>query len=262
MKVSQSPNTFNAKRIVDELLKPPHFSVFQLPLTNAFSPEIFDGFKKLLSEDSEYQKLWTVHMPESIKPDHGFIPPKGEGYDKKYFYHHSFDITNLLKERNVNTESYNNWLLKCDVFLFIFSCFGSQIIDELHRRKHLKDFNLPNLFEKTSLLHKMRLVKYLHQSNGKKNETLASDHYDQSAITFQWAQSHPGLFLGKRDQNPISYHGNTCDVVVFLGRKLAEATNDVLYKMPHYVDAPDYLDEDRYAGICFIHTSNKIKEHK
>ena len=140
--------------------------------------------------------------------------------------------------------------------------FGQQIIDEFHRRPEFKKFNFPKFFEEGYLLHKIRLLKYLYEVDGVKNEILAQDHYDQSAITFQWKQSHPGLYLGKRGENPIPITGGCYDVTVFLGRKLAEATDGLLYKMPHYVDSPADLNEDRYAGICFIHTSHKIVEYK
>lgn len=63
------------------------YAVFTLPELTAYIELIFSDFKQLLTEPEEVKEQWKFFVPElTRKPDRGLIPPKGEGFDLKWFF--------------------------------------------------------------------------------------------------------------------------------------------------------------------------------
>jgi isopenicillin N synthase-like dioxygenase len=87
---------------------------------------------------------------------------------------------------------------------------------------------------------------------------MASLHTDQSLLTTQWFESHPGLVVTDYHGNKIEYNYKPGKVIVFWGKKALVATKNTLRPLDHYVDSR--AQENRNSGIYFVHTQHESVE--
>ena len=225
-----------------------------------FSNKILGPFHVFVEEDVEYKSQWTFHKPGSLMPDHGYVPPKGEGYDHKNFFHYSYDLPELLAERGVQVNHfYKKWLADQKAFSDIIINFMADMIVEFAERKQWKSVNLLERFYNAKLMHKMRLLDYFCKVDGKENKVLAKAHKDQSFLTFHWFQSHGGLMLGKEGKS-IPYTCEAGDMLIFFGRKAEESSGGLVKALPHYALAEHGLDTNRKVAVFFGHIDWPLKE--
>lgn len=238
------------------------YAIFDIDLIDHRPKSIVEGFKKLLEQNQEIRKKWEFFLPEfSKKPDHGLVPPKGDDHDEKWVLMVRASLRNMLMERFTKEER-EKYELFLDVFLCETEMVHYLLIDHLMSIAASLDELMPGYAIKEKLenqytidhLHCTRIVKYIYNPNAAPSDPMASLHTDQSLLTMQWYQSHPGLVLRDFNNNEIHYKYKPGRVIVFWGKKAIPVLGGKINPVEHWVDSR--AGEDRYAAILFAHTTD------
>lgn len=237
------------------------YAVFQMPALRLHINDVFQMFKQLFGEDDAFKEKWKFFFPElSKKPDHGLIPPKGDGFDAKWFLHFRKGLPSMLLDRlnQSEYERYESMLEQIAAVKDLLHAKTTFILKEVDAT--LKTTLAQQVATTNEELHVIRLLNYLYQAGtaASENTHMAQGHIDQSAITLQWYQSHPGLVLVDYHGNKVPYNYEPGKVICFWGDKVERATDEKLKAVKHWVDAR--AQEDRQAGIYFVHTAHPSVE--
>lgn len=233
------------------------YAIFDLPFILHRPASIMNGFKQLLAEDEQVKEKWKFFLPEvTKKPDHGLIPPKGAQYDQKWFLMYRQSLPEMLKERFSN-----EYLIKYLVFFLELQMVQEYLLNCAYEIAQAIDQKMPGYavfdqLKNPSLneTHVTRLVEYIYKPDTPISEPMASLHTDQSFLTMQWFQSHPGLILRDYHGNEIKYEYSQGRVIIFFGKKAIPVFSSLLKPVEHWVDSRAL--ENRYSGILFIHTAH------
>ena len=263
--VAREEPTIDYKHIVAHLLH--HgYATFMLPQLSSYIDPIFQDYKKFLSTDIEFRKKWSIHMPSTKLADHGYVPPKGEGYDPKHTFqwrtqlkHMLFDLQPGELEARESLLSREEFARYEDWFAYLGDIFKTmkrvmlEMCQEIDRQ--VPGINLYNQLRKPELIqnHVIRLLEYVYDPS-RKGEALASKHTDQGAMTFQWYESDPGLVVIDKEGTDVPYDYEPGKVVAFFGKKIVPATNGLLLPTEHYVNSN--AQTNRNSGIFFMHTDH------
>jgi hypothetical protein len=195
------------------------------------------------------------------KPDHGLIPPKGEGYDQKWIFHSRADLRDMLTNGRLNYMEYGPYdglIANLEFVQEKLLGYAGLIFEEID--KQIPGHHLLNQItdSATKNMHVMRLVEYIYQADAPVTNCMASAHTDQACFTAQWFESHSGLVLRDYNGNLVEYQYAPGKVIFFFGKKIEPATNGLLKPVEHWVDSR--AKENRNAAIFFIHTPHKSVE--
>ena len=248
------------------------YATFMLPQIIPYIGPIFEEYKRFLATPPEFRKKWTIHLPVSKKADHGYSPPKGEGFDPKHIFQYRTDLKRMLLELQPGEldvreqlltlkefEEYEDWLHNLGEVSRIMRKVMLEIAKELDRQ--LPGYDLFGQLKRPELIPRnlIRLIEYEYDP-ARKGEPLASLHTDQSAVTGQWYESEDGLVIIDCNGNEIRYDYVLGLVTVFFGKKISSATNGLLLPTKHYVDS--IAKTNRNSGIYFMHTDHPSVELK
>ena len=263
--VAREEPTVDYKHVVAHLLE--HgYATFMLPSVASYIDPIFEGYKKFLSTDAGFRKKWTIWVPPTKKADHGYVPPKGEGYDPKHVFQWRTQLKHMLfevqagekdvRERLLTREEfapYEDWFEYLGEIFKIMKRTMLEIAKEIDRQR--PGFDLFGQLKKPELIqnHVIRLLEYLYDLS-RKGEPLASLHTDQGLLTFQWFESHSGLIVIDKNGTRVRYDYEPGKIIVFFGKKIEPATNGSLLPTEHYVDSD--AETNRNSGIFFMHSDH------
>lgn len=229
------------------------YVIFDMPALRLHIQDVLNSFKQLLAESPEYKEQWKFFLPElTKKPDHGLIPPKGEGFDLKWFFHFRKGFQSMLLSRLTYDEykRYETFFEQLEVIQALLHLQALPILRAIDEQLTIK--LTEQVLETNEETHVVRLLEYIYQSNKPDTDPMASLHTDQSFLTMQWYQSHPGLILRDYHDNLVEYQYEPGKVLCFFGKKSEPASEGKLIPVEHWVDSRAH--ENRYAGIYFIHT--------
>lgn len=239
------------------------YGIFAAPakVTDYIAP-IFRDLKKLIAEDDDFKKKWEIHVAINgqlpKKPDRGLVHPKGDGFDKKWTFMYCDELKTWLYQRFALDEikDYFEFLGNLSQTMLFLEHQSYQILREVDRQ--LPGFDLYKQAYDARSMHVIRLLEYLYQAGAPQANPMASLHTDQSLLTTQWYESHPGLVVTDYDGNKIEYDYTPGKAIVFFGKKAPVATNNRLQAVEHYVDSR--AQENRNSGIYFVHTQHESVE--
>jgi hypothetical protein len=189
---------------------------------------------------------WQFHVDRGLvdEPDDGII--RKDGNDHKYFLHYRPDLPDLLAERGVIVEAWQDaWLLACDnirtACIDAAWTLARELDEQLGQRYHLA-----NRLRENSSRTVLRVLCY-DPGEG----TIAADHYDRDFVSLHVAASGPGLCAvqdGHYDpiREPQSEH-----VQAFAGIQLMQATDNIVLPLKHGVRTLSGFQRQRWAIVCF-----------
>jgi hypothetical protein len=182
--------------------------------------EIINTFIGLTKLPKSKRSQWAITTPGDREADDGLIERNGGAHDHKFFFHYR-DMERLLpylKERGLlkkDAQKHERFLAQLKTLHRNLSQDMEKVVDGLDAS--YPDFKIKERVQaqdKTS----RGVLRLLYYKPG--NEVLAKAHYDQSFLTFQVAESDPGLTIEGKKVSPV--HGK---IILFPGIKAQMVTD-------------------------------------
>jgi hypothetical protein len=212
------------------------YAFFRMPVLTMHTEDIFASFKRLLNESPEFKELWKFYFPEQTKkPDHGLIPPKGDGFDNKWFFHFRHGFQSMLLDR-LSVDEYQRYESMFEQIEVVQSLLHENvkcILEAVDAKLHTTLAQQVSVTDKSR--HVVRLLQYIHSPEPSEKKYMANTHTDQSLITAQWFQSHQGLVLEGYHKKHITYTYEPGMVLCFFGKKIEPASQGLLQPVVHRV---------------------------
>lgn len=225
---------------------------------------ILTGFKKFISREESYRNRWTFHLTDlSLKADHGYIPPKGEGYDRKHLLMWRKNLKDMLLEERLRYEEIETYVPMLDHLDLVFKKsyrVALQIAAEFD--KQLPGYSLYQHINKNALMntHSLRLPEYIYDPLAPERLFSAQPHPDLSLFTIQMLETESGLVLEGYDQQILEYEyvPEEGTAIVFLSDKMEQLTDGLLPSVLHGVLAK--AQRNRNSLIAFFHSQHPTRE--
>ncbi|HVN26302.1 MAG TPA: hypothetical protein VMT99_01445 [Candidatus Paceibacterota bacterium] len=248
-------------------------TVILIPFSTNLAQEIAGHFQRFLKEVSEDERArWSFNGegnedPDG-SPDDGYIPRKGEmkgdgdRYDEKDIFHFRPRLLDFLKQNDVNYEPWRPWLNKCLTLYRL--CFGkeAELLLDIDRLKPGYDCLRQFVDLEADQLHVLRIVQYVPHGSVDDN-TVGKKHLDRNFLTFQIAESRPGLrYFPDGSDDPVVYKAQHDHVLAFPGRKFAKNTGGEVPALAHDIVNVGECDPTtgRWSVIFFGHIVEPLEE--
>lgn len=240
------------------------WAIFNMDISLHVDP-ILAGFKDLISEKEAYKEKWKFHYPNlSLLADHGLLPPKGHGFDRKWTLMWRRNLeAELLKHRFLH-EEIEPYAPMLENLRAVFKKSYSKLLQfaaEFDKQTD-KRYWLYQHINKQSLMdvHSLRLPEYLYDPLAPARRYSAKPHVDLGAITIQMLETDHGLILQGYDGQIVEYKHDPSagTAIVFLGDKMEQLSDGRYPGVLHAVLAK--AKRNRNSLMLFSHTEHPTRE--
>lgn len=226
------------------------FGLFEISLDKNVFEEQLSSIKNIISQDPG---LKYCSDPNAEEFDRGiFRRNKNEGKDNKWCAHYRPTLIRELGHElwNHEFEEFSKYQQISNIIFNTARDLLSEIVKSVDEK--MPQYGLFDLYNQTNHLD-LNCQRSIIYDAPDEDLKVANDHFDRNFVTGAMYESHPGLFLIKKDGSIHKHVYQENLVLVFWGRKADALTNGLLPKVRHGVDVFK-KGTQRDSSVFFGHT--------